>query len=118
MKFIVNSMTAAAIARFREARELAEGSEHPPTLVLASAYLALHGQGDAEAALEFLRRNEERIEALDRMEAHFVLWRATGDAECLAAAKSVLEQLRLAAPPECQASLVREVPLHRAIADA
>ena len=108
----------SAIAHFREARELAEGGEHPPALVLASAYLALHGHGDAEAALDLLRRNEERIEALDRMEAHFVLWRATGDADCLSAAKSVLEQLRLAAPPECQTSLVREVPLHCAIADA
>jgi tetratricopeptide (TPR) repeat protein len=98
--------------------ELAESGGHLPIRVLASAHLALHGLAEPRAVLELLRSHEERLEALDRLEARFVLFRATGDPECLAAAKSILEDLRAAAPPGHQASLVREVPLHRAIAEA
>jgi tetratricopeptide (TPR) repeat protein len=110
--------TEAAIERLERARELAEQGGHLPMRILTAAHLATHGLADPGEILELLRGHEERLEALDRMEAHFVLWRATGDTECLAAAKSILEDLKTGAPPEFQAALVREVPLHRAIAEA
>jgi hypothetical protein len=52
------------------------------------------------------------------MEAHFLLFRATGDRAHLAEAKRLLDHLVENAPEDCRETMLSNVSLHRAIAAA
>jgi tetratricopeptide (TPR) repeat protein len=89
--------------------------------VLATAYLALLA-GDpgkeGEEAETALARHRAGLSHGKKMEAHFVLWRALGDAEHLEVASGLLTDLRHRAPSDARDVMVESVPLHRAIAAA
>jgi hypothetical protein len=52
------------------------------------------------------------------MEAHFCLWKATGDRAHLAGAHDLLHELREHAPHQDRDSMLDRVPLHRSIREA
>ena len=107
-----------ALEHFDRAIELAEKSKWYQFGMLAQCWRALLPNGDVEAARKAVAESEDRAEYAQRMEAHFVLWKATGDREQIDTAHSMLEHLREHAPPEYRDSMVANVPLHRDIAAA
>ena len=58
---------------------------------------------------------EQSLAHHERMEARFVLWKATQDVEHLKDAHRLLEELREHAPAEYRDSMVESVPLNREI---
>ena len=90
----------------------------PGTLLVAEAYLTRLPGGDPEPALAALAKYEARVGHGDRMEARYCLWQATRNTTHLDAAHTLLMQLRGHAPEEHRATLVENVPLHRAILGA
>ena len=82
----------------------------------AAVYLAALAAGDAPAAAAALAANDGRIMIRERLEAHWLLGRVTGDPAHLAQARRLLDHLVANAPPECRTAMVRNVPLHRAVA--
>jgi hypothetical protein len=85
--------------------------------VLARAHLALLSGGAGEAWERYVVC-EPRLSLAARMEARFLLWKATGDRSHLAAASDLLAALRDHAPEEHRAGLVERVALYREIAAA
>ena len=84
------------------------------TLIAACALAGLLGD-DPAAALEACAREEPRLSCLDRMEARYLLFAATGDPEHLEESRRLLEGLRDHAPAEFRDTLFDNVPLHREI---
>ena len=107
-----------AAARFDEAIALAREFKTTSNLVLAVAHRALLPGGDVAIALEALQKHESSAIHTEKMEARFVLWKATQDAEHLTEAHRLLQELREHAPEEYRDSMVQNVPLHRDIAAA
>ena len=56
-----------------------------------------------------------RLPHTQKMEARFVLWKATEDVDHLQDAHRLLEELREHAPAESRDSMVTNIPLHREI---
>jgi hypothetical protein len=84
------------------------------TGVLAALDLALCGEDLEEARAEF-ERHRDRLGHAQRMEGHYLLWRATGDPGELETAQRLLDDLVAHAPPEYRERMVRMVALHRRI---
>ena len=59
--------------------------------------------------------HDHRLGLLQRMETHFLLWRATGEGNELVAADSLLEELCAHAPAESRGDMLVQVPLNRDI---
>jgi hypothetical protein len=74
--------------------------------------VAAAAEGDAATAL----RHEERATHAQRMEARFLLWKATGDRAHLEEAHRLLQEAVAHAPKERREAMLRDVPLHREIA--
>ena len=74
--------------------------------------------GDADAARVAFEEFDQRLEVQARMEARFLLWRATSDPTDLAEAHRLLQHLRDHAPEEYRDTMVENVPPHRDIAAA
>jgi tetratricopeptide (TPR) repeat protein len=96
-----------------EARRLVVEEDSPGTAVLAVALQALLPGGDAAAAVENFGRLEGRLGHGERMEARFLLFRATGDVSHLRAAHRLLAE-RAAEAPAAESVLSATV-LHREI---
>jgi len=86
--------------------------------VLSLAHLALLPGGDAGEARERFLICEQRLPLAAKMEARFLLWKATGDRSHLEAASELLAALRRLAPGRDRGELVARVPLYREIAAA
>ena len=86
--------------------------------MLSRCHPALLTDGDAGAARGLLDELGERLMAHERMEAHFLLWKATSKSADLTEAQRLLQQLRDNAPEEYRDSMIQNVPLHRDIAAA
>ncbi len=107
-----------ATTHLSEAEEIArEVGAHGP-LVLATCQRALLPDGDAAAATDALAAHEGRLGHGDRMQARFLLWRATSDPAQLAEAHRLLEFARDHAPEEYRETILENVPLHRDIVAA
>ena len=106
---------SSAAASLDEALALATELKTSSSLVLAAAYRALLPGGDLGVALEALREYEAGAMHTEQIEARFVLWKATQDAEHLKVAHRLLQELREHAPEEYRDSMVQNVPLHRDI---
>jgi len=106
---------AEAVANLREAIALAEASDDANTALMATIHLAAIGAGDATEAAARFEAVRPRIRHDFAIEAHYVLWRATGAAEHLQAARALLEHARNLAPAAYRESMIANVPLHRAI---
>jgi serine/threonine protein kinase/tetratricopeptide (TPR) repeat protein len=109
---------AAARAHLDEAAALSAELGLANFATLAAVYRAALPGGDAAAALASFAANESRMMLRERMEARWLLARVTGDASHAAEARRLLDQLVANAPPECREAMVRDVPLHRAVAES
>jgi hypothetical protein len=75
-------------------------------------------EGNAAAALGVHEEAGKRSGVIERMEMRWDLWRLTGDRTHLAEAHRLLLLLRDHAPEEDRGRMMKEVPLHRGIAEA
>jgi tetratricopeptide (TPR) repeat protein len=97
---------------FEQALEAAEETGHAASHVRALSHLARLGRADAGEATKMLTAKADLIGVPDRMEIHHVLWRVTGEAEHLEAARRMLLDIRANAPEADRATIMTEVPLH------
>ena len=93
-----------------EALEIARELRIPGPLVLASALLP-----DVDAGLAAFAEHESLLRHVEKMEARFLLWKATRDPVHLEEARRLLGALRDHAPEDCRDSMIENVPLHREI---
>jgi tetratricopeptide (TPR) repeat protein len=98
-----------------ESRELAATIDSPGVLVLATLRRAAATRSEVEGALDLFASCEARLHYVDRMEAHFLLWQATGDRTYLDQAARLLEEFRARAPVLYQTSMLEQVPLYHDI---
>jgi tetratricopeptide (TPR) repeat protein len=112
------SEDAEAAEGFRRARDAARKAGETGQAVVAACYLASLGQEDAAAARAALEEGGGAMSFFAKMEARFVLFKATAAAADLAEAHAMLTQLRDRAPEEYRSSVIENVPLHREIAAA
>ncbi len=83
--------------------------------VLGRGLDAMLPGGDAAAAERALAENEQRLPFLVRLEAEYVLWRATNKPLHLRAASRLLEELYQQSPPELRGVMREQVRLYRDI---
>ncbi len=114
--------TAEAHARLGEALALGKDVPFPGVELVASALMATLPGPDVEGALGTARAAllacESSSGLAEAMQARFLLWQATHDPAHLLAARQRLDHLVAHAPPECRASMLQHVRLHREIAQA
>ncbi len=104
-----------AWACLAEALDLAQKVDDAAVVVRAAGHLALLPGSDATAARAALAAHEGRLELAGKMEADFLLWRASRDCAHLAEAKRLLDFLVEHAPADCRESMLTNVRLHREI---
>ena len=73
---------------------------------------------DAEDALVAFRENESGLNAEDRREARWLLWKATADNKHLSHAKQLVEESVTGVPDDVRTSMLRNLRLHRDITAA
>jgi hypothetical protein len=83
--------------------------------MLAMCWRSLLPGGDIDGARAAVAESAERAEFAQRMEALFLLWKATGEREQIETAHEMLQHLREHAPEEYRDSMVKNVPLYREI---
>ena len=105
-----------AASHLTEAQEIARGA--PGSLVLAACHLALLPGGDPTAAADTFAAHEDRLGHDAKMQARFLLWKATSDPAHLAEAHRLLEFARDHAPEQYRDTILENVPLHRDIVAA
>jgi len=94
-----------------EAHRFASEISRPDEIVLAAIYL---GDGGEEALAGY----GNRMRVLEKTQAYFALFRATGKPEHLEEAHRLHTHLIEHAPEECREAMVKNVPLHREIDEA
>ena len=67
---------------------------------------------------KILTEHESRIPHHEKLEGHFVLWKANGNPEHLTEAHRLLTELREHAPEEYRESMIENIPLNREIMQA
>jgi len=117
LRTMAGAVTAARDA-FEEAGALARELDLAGERVLSAAFLAGLPGGDVAAARAEFDEKKRRLEIGDRMEAHFLLYHATGDVEQIVEAKKLLDHVLRHTAPERRDTLIAEVSLHRAVASA
>jgi hypothetical protein len=109
---------SAAIDLFEEALELSKQAALHGKEMLSSAWRALL-QGESTATAEaLLAEYEPKMPFHEKMEGHFILWKATGNEPQLTEAHRLLVELREHAPEEYRESMIENVPLNREIMEA
>jgi hypothetical protein len=106
------------IASLREAGDLCHVLELAPLGAVVSCRLAALGAATAADASEAFARAEARLPHHDRLECRLLLWRLTGDAAHLAAARAIDQEILGRAPAACRESMLANVALHREVAAA
>ena len=93
------------------------GKQHriPGTETSACCELALLPRGCADAALLAFTEHENRLEAEERREARWLLWRATGGEMHLDEAKRLLDSALALVPDEYHESMLTNVRVNREI---
>ncbi len=105
----------AASALFRRAAARAEGSHGEEARAIAGLHLALVADEGTEEAVAAVAAVADRMAVPTRMQMFFLCWRATRDTAHLTEARRLLDHLHQHAPEDTRASLLGNVPLHRAI---
>ncbi|MBD3348063.1 MAG: hypothetical protein GF400_02565 [Candidatus Eisenbacteria bacterium] len=90
----------------------------PGTETLARCHLAVLPGGDAEDAISAFTERAERLYARERLEARWLLFRATGDAAHLTEAKRLLDEATANVDEETRASMLENLRLNREIMSA
>ena len=105
-----------ADADLARAHALAVAADLPAVAAFALCVRAAAGRAPAAEAVAAFDANEPKVEyAETRMEARWLLWLATRDPVHLAAAREILDDLVEHAPAADRDSMLRNVPVHRAI---
>jgi tetratricopeptide (TPR) repeat protein len=99
------------------ARAAADRTAHPESRVLSRCRLAVLG-GDADEAGRVLDEHADGMDAMDRREAHWLLWRATGEEDHLEVAKRLLDEALAGVPEESRQSMLANLPVNRDIQSA
>jgi tetratricopeptide (TPR) repeat protein len=110
----IDEARADLVAALATARELGI----PGVEAVASAHLAGLPGGDTAAALAVFAEHGDRLDVPMRMQARFLLWRATRDRVHLVDAKRLLDFLVENAPPGSAGSMLENVRLNREIVAA
>ncbi|MEN8148744.1 MAG: protein kinase [Planctomycetota bacterium] len=110
--------TDEAATDLAEARDLSREIDRPKTLVLAVAWLARLGRGDAGAARSILEEHGDRLGVHARLEARMALFAATGDGVHRDLAREHLDLLFSHAPADSRDRMTKLVPLYREALDA
>jgi tetratricopeptide (TPR) repeat protein len=97
------------------ALEAARDLEEHGIAAVARAHLALVTGANVGRAEESLQRRERHLGHREKMDAHRVLWRATGRRKHLVSAYRLLQHLMAHAPEECREAMLVNVPLLREI---
>lgn len=105
-----------AYARLAEAVALAEQVGDPNLVVFALLWRAQLPGEDLEGPRRTFQAERPRMRHDGLLEAHWLLWRRSGDPKDLAEARAVLEELRAHAPASTRSSIVENVPHHREVA--
>jgi tetratricopeptide (TPR) repeat protein len=101
-----------------EAVNLAKRVDDPRTRVLTACQLALLPDGDAQEAVTAFELDEKRLAHQAKLQACYLLWKATKDPAHLQKAHDLLVYLLDHGPPDlCEAGR-ESVPMHREIANA
>lgn len=108
-------LTEEAEALLLQARTLADELQMLPVLVGATIRMAVSDGSGVERALQLFESHSARLGYLERMEAHFLLWRATSKRPHLDEAARMLDEFRAHAPAAYQDSIFRQVRLYREI---
>jgi len=82
---------------------------------LARCHLACLPGGDAADAVAAFAEHEERLQAEERREGRYLLFRATGDRVHLEEAKRLLDETLAAVPEEYHESMCRNLRVNREI---
>ena len=97
----------------QEAHDIARDIDRPDEFVLSAVYL---GSGaTTEAAL---KSHGPRMRMLERMTAHFELYKATEKPEHLREAQQLHDYLLEHAPEEIREAMIEYVPIHKEIVSA
>ncbi len=107
--------TAEAVQFVQEAIVLAWELDASVDSVLATMHVTLLLGGDPADAEAIFAANDGRLEHRAKMEARFLLWRATRLRHHLDDAHALLVELRAHAPDEFRGTIVDNVPLHHEI---
>ncbi len=97
------------------ARDLATNVGIPGVETLARCQLALLPGGDSGDALAVFTKNEERLDAEERREARYLLWRATGDRAHLEEAKRLVDESLATVPSEYDEPILTNLRINREI---
>jgi len=110
--------TDEARTHFEEALAMVTESGAPSERLLSLVHLALLDGGDPAEAVEALREDAKRMEHTSRMEASFLLYKATGDTQYLEAAHDLFIFWVEHAPEQYRETTLTNVRLHRDIMKA
>jgi tetratricopeptide (TPR) repeat protein len=100
------------------ALELSRRGKTSADETMASVYLAALPNGDLLTARLLLERHEAALSLPGRVDANFVLWQASGEAEHLLAAKQHLDRLLANSPRRYRESMRKKVALYRHVQEA
>jgi len=103
---------------FAAARDVAARIGGDALETLARCHMAAFPGGDAGDALASFRANEERLDAQQRREARFLLWKATGDRAHLVDARRLLDEAVANVPDDVRTSMLTNLRLNRDIVAA
>jgi tetratricopeptide (TPR) repeat protein len=98
-----------------EAVAAARDADAPGAAVVAACSLALLPGGDAGRARNEFDRSAQRLTVAQRIEARYLLFRATGDRAHLVVARNSLERLRANTLEQRRETVLTHVRLHREI---
>ncbi|MHC4931964.1 MAG: tetratricopeptide repeat protein, partial [Planctomycetota bacterium] len=101
-----------------EAATLAARVDDPRTRVLAACRSALLPEGDAQRAATAFERDEKRLAHQTKLQARYLLWKATGDPDHLEQAHDLLVFQVDNSPADLRKAVQEKDPMHREIANA
>ncbi len=104
-----------AVVALRLARDLAAENGFAGVEVLALCELALLPGGDVERAEKTFAEKAELVESKERVEAHFLLWRATDDRAYLVEAKRRLDEAAARVDVETRELMLTKIRVNRAV---
>jgi tetratricopeptide (TPR) repeat protein len=107
--------SAEALPVLEEAQRLAAASDTASAIALAACHRALCEPDHAAAAAEAFAAEAPRLDAGDRLLAHYLLWRGTGEPAHLVEARRLLDAAAASTPEALRESMLTQVPLHRDI---
>ncbi|MHC4492247.1 MAG: ATP-binding protein, partial [Planctomycetota bacterium] len=110
---LARGRTDEALPILEEALEMARGANARSAVVHALGHLASLDKKHVAPCREALEEHGPYLQLADRLEAHFLLWKATREPAQLREAKELLRYLIENAPEDCRETMVENVPLFR-----